>query len=88
MPDLHNRHHRTAPPDAIYIGRGTPYGNPFEIGPGQSRATVIARFKAEVVPTLDLEPLRGRDLVCSCWPKACHGDPIFEALYGHKASRP
>lgn len=88
MPELHNRTHHTAPPDAVYIGRGSRWGNPFVIGPDGGRDQVIARYVAEVLPGLNLEPLRGRDLVCFCYPKHCHGDAIFEALYGHKAPRP
>jgi hypothetical protein len=74
---VHNKHHRTAPADAIYIGRGSPYGNPFIVGVHGTREQVIARFECEVMPKLDLTPLRGKDLVCFCKPKACHGDPLM-----------
>ncbi len=29
IPRLYNRHHGNAPPEAVYIGRGSPYGNPY-----------------------------------------------------------
>jgi hypothetical protein len=37
-------------------------------------------FEQNVLPTLDLGALRGKDLVCFCAPKRCHGDSILRAL--------
>src|SRR5690554_6863623 len=71
---VHNKHHKTAPPDAVYIGRGSPWGNPFKIGRDGTRDEVCDRFEREVLPTLDLTPLIGKDLVCFCKPARCHGD--------------
>ena len=76
---LHNRHRNTAPSDAVYIGRGTPYGNPYDANV-YGRAKAIALFTERVLPTLDLTPLIGKHLVCSCVPKPCHGTPILKAL--------
>ncbi len=42
-----------------------------------SREEVIRKFECEVLPTLDLMPLRGKDLVCYCAPKACHADVLL-----------
>ena len=78
-PRVYNKHHGDAPQDAIYIGRGSPWGNPFVIGRDGPREEVIARFEREVLPKLDLSPLRGKSLVCFCAPKACHGDVLLEA---------
>jgi hypothetical protein len=64
------------PADAVYIGRGTMWGNPFRIGSDGTREAVIARYEDEIVPRLDLSFLRGRDLVCHCAPLPCHGDSI------------
>ena len=77
-----NRHHGPAP-DAKYIGRGSPWGNPYRIGAGgiYTRDQAIWMFEREVLPLLDLTPLLGHDLLCSCAPKPCHGDPIIRALY-------
>lgn len=80
MARVHNKHNRTAPADAIYIGRGSPYGNPFVIGVHGDRDEVCDRYEREVLPTLYLEPLRGKDLVCFCAPQRCHGDSILAAL--------
>lgn len=73
------RGRRAAPPGAVYVGRGTPWGNPFRVGRDGTRSEVIERFRREVLPTLDLTPLRGKDLVCWCAPKPCHADVLLEA---------
>lgn len=80
MPKVHNMRAGTAPLGAIYIGRGSPWGNPFVIGIDGDRDQVCDRFEREVLPHLDLEPLRGKDLVCYCKPQRCHGDAILRAL--------
>lgn len=77
MAKVHNRHACTAPPDAVYVGRSSAWGNPFRIGVDGNREQVIERFRIEVLPTLDLTNLRGKDLVCYCAPKACHADLLL-----------
>lgn len=77
---VHNKRAGTAPKDAVYIGRGSPWGNPFVIGKDGDRNEVCDHFERETLPTLDLEPLRGKDLVCWCKPARCHGDSILKAL--------
>ena len=72
--------HFPHPPGAVYIGRGSPWGNPFKIGRDGDRDEVCRRFECEILPTLDVEPLRGRDLVCFCAPQRCHGDAILAKL--------
>lgn len=76
--NLRDKHKVRIPRDAVYIGRGTPYGNPFIAGTHGSRARVIERFEAEVLPDLDVSDLRGKDLVCWCHPLPCHGEAIME----------
>jgi hypothetical protein len=75
-----NKNTERYPADAIYIGRGSPWGNPFVIGRDGDRDDVCDRFEKEVLPTLDIEPLRGHDLVCFCHPKRCHGRAILDKL--------
>lgn len=70
-------HHGGAPADAVYVGRGTRWGNPFRIDRVQSRDQACDRFEREVLPLLDLTPLRGKDLVCYCAPKRCHADALL-----------
>lgn len=66
--------------DAIYIGRGSPYGNPYKVGRDGKRGECIKLFEEHVLPTLDLEPLRGHDIWCFCHPRPCHGHSIRRAL--------
>lgn len=73
---VHNKYHGTAPSGSVYIGRGSPYGNPFVIGRDGDRDEVCDRFRDEALPVMDLSDLRGRDVVCFCAPKRCHGDDI------------
>lgn len=78
MPKVYNKHHKDVPIDAVYVGRGSPWGNPFRMHTESSRNHVCDRFEQEVLPTLDLTPLRGKDLVCFCAPLRCHGDAILK----------
>ena len=78
-PKVYNKRHRTAPRDAVYIGPGSPWGNPFKIGQHGTRAQVIERFRCETLPTLDLRPLKEKSLVCFCAPRPCHGDVLLKA---------
>lgn len=57
---LNKRRDPIVPGVDIYIGRGSPWGNPFKIGRDGDRDEVCDRFEREVLPTLDLEPLRGK----------------------------
>jgi hypothetical protein len=78
-PKVHNRHHKTAPDDAVYIGRGSPWGNPYVIGIHGSREEVIELYRIHTLPQLDLTQLKGKHLVCFCKPAACHGDLLLAA---------
>lgn len=62
----------------IYIGRGSPWGNPFKIGRDGDRREVINRYKWWFVQQSGnvqaaRTELRGRILGCYCSPLACHG---------------
>lgn len=72
--------------DQQYVGRRTKWGNPYKIENGRTREEAIALFRIHLNHMLEedpdfLEPLRGKDLVCWCAPKACHADVIHEKLY-------
>ena len=77
------------PEGAVYIGRGSAWGNPFRIGPDGDRQAVVARHEAwlrgqhgllRAMPTL-----RGKDLICFCAPAACHGDLLLRLANGTRA---
>lgn len=77
-PKVLNKYHGNIPADAVYIGRGSQYGNPYVIGKHGTREEVITLFEQNILPTLDVSALRGKSLVCFCKPKACHGDSILK----------
>ncbi len=83
MPKVYNKYHKDVPKEAVYIGRPSAYGNPFEIGRDGTREEVIETYRdyVENYPELKAfieQNLRGKDLVCFCAPKACHGDILLE----------
>ena len=65
----------------VYIGRPSKWGNPFAMNGEQNRTTVIALFEQYLLnsPELlaQLGELKGKNLVCYCAPKACHGDILL-----------
>jgi hypothetical protein len=79
----------------VYIGRGTPWGNPFPIGlggTGDSREVVIEKYKTYFFDDVISNPekrkallsLRGYRLGCHCKPLACHGDIIASFLNSYE----
>ena len=81
MPLLLNKH-RDPPGDAIYIGRGSPWGNPYKRDDNNTKEDVIKLHTSLVLsnPTMirDIHRLlRGNDLICFCSPLSCHGDLLL-----------
>ncbi len=76
--NLHREQHE------VYVGRPSPFGNPFHTKPGQDRMAVIAQYKDYFLERVENDPefraaaeeLRGKILGCHCKPKPCHGDVI------------
>ena len=82
MPKVYNKRHNNVPKDAVYIGRPSKWGNPFEIGKDGDRGMVVLKYRnwMRTAKAPDPRPLRGKDLVCWCRPKEgfngklmCHG---------------
>ena len=75
------------PADAVYIGRGSIWGNPFFIGKHGDRDGVCekhrrhlkAQIRSRQITIEQLAALRGKDLVCFCAPQRCHGDTLTRA---------
>ena len=74
----------------VYIGRGSIFGNPYEIGRDGTRVEVIARYKTWFDFCIKdgtfrdaVLSLKGKTLGCFCKPSACHGDIIVEWLNNH-----
>jgi len=86
-----NKHHTGVPADAVYIGRGSKWGNPFRIGRDGERVAVIAKYErwlAEQHHLLrGLDELSGRDLVCFCAPRSCHGDLLLRLANAAREER-
>jgi hypothetical protein len=76
MPQVLNQKTDRIPPDAIYCGRPSAFGNPFIIGRDGNRDEVCDKYEAWLLtqPKLIamLPSLAGRDLVCFCAPLRCH----------------
>lgn len=70
------------PPNTIYVGRGSKWGNPFTFtNSGEVHPAV--RFACEVASLLDLTPLRGKHLACWCGLESeCHADVLLELANG------
>ncbi len=78
-----NKYIDEIPPDAVYIGRPSYWGNPFSIADDGSREEVIEKYREylKTRPDITLKAkleLRGKDLVCFCSPRACHGNVLDE----------
>lgn len=82
MPKVLNKY--TDPPsqNSVNIMRGTKWGNPYIIGPDGSREDVVEKHKRDIIENIFIvekikKELNGKDLVCCCAPKACHGDILL-----------
>lgn len=86
MPVL-NKNKVGIPRGAVYIGRGSMWGNPFVMGKHGNRDDVCEQHKEHLksqirsgeVSLEQLAALKGKDLVCFCAPLRCHGDTLVEA---------
>jgi hypothetical protein len=86
MPTVHNKYHKTAAADAVYIGRPSKWGNPFTHKDGtiaqykvSSREEAVLKYEEWLMAQPELvesarKELAGKDLVCWCKPAAT----IFE----------
>lgn len=82
-----NKHHGNIPENAIYIGRGSKWGNPFPLHKDTNRDEVLVKYNhylrqqiASGKYTLEeLASLHNQDLVCFCHPKKCHGRSLEKA---------
>jgi hypothetical protein len=74
-------------PGAIYVGRPSPWGNPFSIGRDGDRDAVISKYVAWLHGKPDLvararRELAGHDLICWCAPQACHAEILRDLALG------
>lgn len=83
MPKVYNKYDKNIPDEAVYIGRPSVWGNPFVIGKDGTRDEVIAKYQTWLLTKPKLierarRELFGKDLICCCAPKACHGDVLMK----------
>jgi hypothetical protein len=89
-PTVENRHWyrgKKLPKGSIYIGRGTPLGNPFTVT--QHGASALGKYrhwlwskikKRDPSVMRALRAIRPDSiLICSCKPRPCHGDVVQRA---------
>lgn len=88
-PEVVNRHwyQGRLPQPNVYIGRGSPLGNPFTVQ--EHGAEALSKFRAYLWDKIrqrdravmaELERLTpAHHLVCSCKPGPCHGDVVVKA---------
>lgn len=97
MTTLDNIHHYKNKPltkDAVYIGRAGKgedgyFGNPVNLI-GKDRAGCLDGYRKYFYDRLERDPefnrrinaLKGKILLCFCYPKLCHGMIIIEYLDG------
>ena len=90
---IYSRREKYIPDNAVYVGRGSEWGNPYNIGEwaGNIRSTremVIgafklyfdAKMKQGIITEEDLFKLRGKPLVCWCYPQDCHARILIEKM--------
>lgn len=96
-PKVLNKRTDEIPPDAVYVGRPSKWGNPVRFPKSYSsqsketklelRRSAIRQYREylEQHPELVKEArreLKGRDLVCWCAPLPCHADVLLEIANG------
>lgn len=72
----------------VYIGRPSPWGNPFSLKKEEDRDIVIKKYRTWLgakiasgdIKKEELLKLRGKTLGCWCSPRACHGDVLLETI--------
>lgn len=90
MPKVLNKRTDEIPPDAVYVGRPSKWGNPYRINfDYMGRLECIRRFREYAIMLLEenpdwLKPLEGKDLVCWCTPLPCHADVLLELANSHQ----
>ncbi len=91
---VYNRKAEQAPDDAVYIGRGSKWGNNWSHLPNSSarykvwtreeavvchRRDLLHRVKTGVISISELAQLADKVLVCYCSPELCHGHTLAAA---------
>ena len=76
MPRVLNSKIDGLPAGSVYIGRPSKWGNFFEPGRSLENYRLYLESRPDLIEAAKKE-LRGKDLVCFCAPKLCHGDILL-----------
>jgi hypothetical protein len=78
---------KNIPQEAINIMRPSKWGNPYKLSDYNDRDVVLELYSEYIFKRIQLEPnllneikqeLGGKDLVCCCHPKKCHGHILLK----------
>lgn len=89
-----NKYKHTPTPNDFYIGRGSPFGNPYVIGNEYTRDKAVdayclylnakrqynPEFRDQLSKLAEKAKQGDINLVCYCKPQLCHGDVIKDLL--------
>ncbi len=80
------------PPNTVYVGRPTKWGNSYIIDSEDERAEAVESFEFEIASKirrgLDLSSLRGKDLACWCpLDKPCHADVLLRLANAREVTK-
>jgi len=90
MPKVLNKRTDKIPPEAIYVGRPSKWGNPYIVQADMkghlafaAHRTAVKLYQEYIKKHPELikaaqEELREKDLVCWCAPLPCHADVLLE----------
>ena len=72
---------------AVYVGRGSEWGNPYQIPQDGDRACVCRNYAKHYIEFKGfkdriVEELAGKVLVCFCSPETCHADELARRANG------
>lgn len=77
-PKIYNiKNDKDIPKDAVYCMRPSKWGNPYKAKTEADREWACNMFEEYVMNNKEFQAeikseLKGKDLVCCCWPKRCH----------------
>lgn len=85
-PQVYNIKTDNIPPNAVNIMRPSKWGNPFRlVDYNNNREVVLQLYEQYILSKLkdpdfinELAELKGKDLVCCCHPKKCHGHVLLK----------
>ena len=74
------------PPDTVYVGRGSKWGNPYRVGAvpfdgdrGQTLEECLWAYRHLFLLDTDTNSLKGKNLACWCpLDQPCHADILLE----------